>query len=86
MQCICLRNCFPGDRLYKAGKVYEFPDNRKIEPKNFRAMEQAPELVPEAVQSTPEPEKKETNPLVCSECGKVCASNFGLKSHMRVHK
>ena len=34
----------------------------------------------------PESSSMVVNPLACRECGKICKSEFGLRSHMRVHK
>ena len=86
MDYLCLRNCVVNDRLWKEGKVYNLPVEMEKHPKNFRPMGEAPEPPPDAPQSTIEPVKSESNPLVCKECGKECKSEFGLKAHMRVHQ
>ena len=33
---LCLRNCFVGVQLWKAGKVYTLPEEMEKHPKNFR--------------------------------------------------
>ena len=86
MEYICLRNCFVDGRLWKEGKVYDLPDTMNKYHKNFRPVGEAPESELGAPQSTTEPKKEESNPLVCKECGRECKSEFGLKSHLRAHK
>jgi len=92
MKYICLRNCYVGERLWKAGKTYDLPDNMEKNEKNFSPIGEAPETLPATPQATPEAVEDKvttippTDNLICPDCGKECKSEFGLKSHLRVHK
>lgn len=62
----------------------EEPKEEPKEPELEEPKEEEPEEEPEedlVVEDLPEKEEGH----VCSECGKVCKSAFGLRSHMRVH-
>ena len=54
--------------------------------------EPQPEVEPEILQTEekpepePEIEQDKPDPLACKECGFVAKTEFGLKSHMRIHE
>ena len=71
MQYRCLRACFVNDRLFAEVESYERPDAFPKYEKNFKPMG----------------EPDSTSPAqVCTECGRECKSELGLKSHMRSHQ
>jgi len=76
MKYLVLRTCFREACYYRAGDVREVPDSVvQKHPKDFQLAER-PDVEADV----------ESNPLVCPECGKECKSQFGLQSHLRIHK
>ncbi len=73
MKYRCLRACYVEDRLFAKGESYDLPDAFPKYEKNF-------ELMGEPESTSP------TSNLVCTECGRECKSELGLKSHMRTHQ
>lgn len=67
---LVLRNCYVEDRYFSKGDVVKLPDTFPKNEKNFSKMRH---------QDTPK------GSATCPDCGKVCLSELGLKSHARTH-
>ena len=81
MKYLVLRDCYKKDVYYSQGEVRDLPESLVGSSIHFQLVE-----APDAPGLIPEPLKEETNPLACPECGRVCATAFGLQSHSKVHK
>jgi len=84
-----LRNCYVYEILYHEGEVCELSDKAEICEKNFELLDKplpdAPQAITEAVNDE-DAIIPSTNDLTCPKCGKVCKSEFGLRSHSKSHK
>jgi len=72
VEYLCLRNCFVGVRLWKAGRVYILPEEMEKDPKNFRKVgepvieEQGP------ITDTPDqPRELKPDEYSCSKCNSI---------------
>lgn len=66
---------------WKVGDVVEITDPRIL------LAQKKVELFTEEVEKEKKPvAKKKKKEYVCKECGKVCKTKAGLKSHMRSHE
>ena len=94
MKYIVLRNCFTRECVYyKKGTFVKLPDAMFKDEKNFELAEKPKPVVEPVVEPEPEPEVVEEpvvepvfDPLACAECSFIAKTEFGLKSHSRVHK
>lgn len=95
MRYLTLRDCYVNDRLWREGDIYELPEAMEKSPKNFKPLDEprVAEVKEEPIEAvTATTETAEDSPaeidggFKCEACGRVCKSEFGLKSHMRKHK
>ncbi len=88
MKYLVLRNCFTAECVYyKKGTFVKLPDAMFKDEKNFELAEKPKPVV----EPEPEPEvvvevEPVFDPLGCAECSFIAKTEFGLKSHSRVHK
>ncbi len=90
MKYLVLRNCFTRECVYyKKGTFVKLPDAMFKDEKNFELAEKPKPVVEPVVEPEPEPEvvvEPVPDPLGCAECDFIAKTEFGLKSHSRVHK
>ena len=77
-----LRSCFVNGQIYLKDEVHEIPDSMR-ESTKFQPLGEVVEPTPDAPETQREPKPGE---FLCSDCGRVCKSAFGLQSHMRAHQ